>query len=167
MEDLLYGPQVIDRMMQKPGEIYISSIPQSLILHFLNTELIFLGKYYHLLYQSLIPNCSLTIKVLRQHLSISHGVELYILNGASRRLRCQRLVNFLLVHLDDVKDYVQFCDHLNLVSVLTDLPNRIIAGMISSVNIMYVCMQNQYFFFVCGYICSFNILPYLLGNHKT
>ena len=117
-----------------------------------------MGKYYHLLYQSLIPNCSLTIKVLRQHLSISHGVELYILNGASPRLRCQRLVNFLLVHLDDLKDYAQFCDHLNLVSVLNDLPNRLIAGMVSFVYIMYVCMQSQFFiYFVCGYSISVHL----------
>lgn len=100
---------------------------------FFNTEFSFLVKYYYLLYQSLIPNCSLTIKTLRQQdLNISHNVEQYILSGGSRRLRCQRMANFLLVHLNNVKDYVQFCHYLNLISVLTNLPYRMIAGIIKS-----------------------------------
>ena len=81
-----------------------------------------------MLYQSLIPNCKLTLHTLCQHISISDNIEQYIVSAVSRRTRCQRLINFLLTRLCSEKDYMQFCYHLNIISVMTDLPYRLIAG---------------------------------------
>ena len=118
------------------GDVFICTLQYA--------EFSFLNKFYCLLYQSLIPNCSLTIKTLRQeHLNISHSVQQYILSGDGRRLRCQRLINFLLVHLDNVKDYSQFCHYLNLVTIITDLPYRMIAG-IQMYDSVYNCNLNNY-----------------------
>jgi len=80
------------------------------------------------LYQSLIPNCKLTIKILRRHFTITDQVEQYILSGDSRRLCCQRVINVLLVHLDIVKDHHQFCDWLDSVSVIDGLIDKIKTG---------------------------------------
>ena len=93
-------------------------------------EFSFLIRYYSLLYQSLIPNCKLTINTLRQHITISDNVEEYIVDAASHRTSCQRLIHFLLTRLQSEKDYMQFCYHLNLISVMTDLPYRLIAGIL-------------------------------------
>ena len=92
-------------------------------------EFSFLVRYYSLLYQSLIPNCNLTINTLRQHITICDNVEKYIVSAASHRTSCQRLINFLLTRLYSEKDYMQFCYHLYIISVMTDLPYRLIAGM--------------------------------------
>ena len=97
------------------------------LFHF-SIEFSFLIRYYSLLYQSLIPNCKLTINTLRQHISISDNIEQYIVGAASHRTSCQRLINFLLTHLYSEKDYVQFCYHLYIISVMTDLPYRLITG---------------------------------------
>jgi len=91
-------------------------------------EFSFLIKYYSLLYQSLIPNCKLTISILRQHISISDNIEQYIVGAANHRISCQRLINLLLTHLVAEKDYMQFCYYLNIISVMTDLQYRLIAG---------------------------------------
>ena len=100
-----------------------------MLLLFLLTELAILSKCYNLLYQSLIPNCKLTIKILRRHFTITDQVEQYILSGDSRRLCCQRVMNVLLVHLDIVKDHHQFCDWLNSVSVMGSLIDKIKSGI--------------------------------------
>ena len=105
--------------------IYINCV----ISYFL-IEFSFLIRYYSLLYQSLIPNCKLTINTLRQHITISDNVEKYIVGAASHRTSCQRLINFLLTRLYSVKDYMQFCYHLNIISVMTNLPYRLIAGIL-------------------------------------
>ena len=102
-------------------------------------EFSFLIRYYSLLYQSLIPNCKLTINTLRQHITISDNVEKYIVGAASHRTSCQRLINFLLTRLHLVKDYMQFCYHLNIISVMTDLPYRLIAGII------LLCMARKFY----------------------
>ena len=85
-----------------------------------------------MLYQSLIPNCKLTLHTLRQHISISGNIEQYIVGAASHRTNCQRLINFLLARLYFEKDYMQFCYHLNVISVMTDLPYRLIAGNVAT-----------------------------------
>ena len=85
-------------------------------------------RYYSLLYQSLIPNCKLTVNILRQHISINDNIEQYIVGAADRRTSCQRVINFLLSYLYSGKDYMQFCYHINVISVMTDLPERLIAG---------------------------------------
>ena len=97
-------------------------------LLYFSIEFSFLIKYYSLLYQSLIPNCKLTINTLRQYISISDNIEQYIVGAASHRTSCQRLINFLLTHLYSEKDYMQFCYLLNIISVMIDLPYRLITG---------------------------------------
>ena len=72
-----------------------------------------------MLYQSLMPNCKVTIAILRQHCEITSDVEQYILNSGSARLCCQQLFNFLLVRLDRSKDYMEFCKFLRLTSILS------------------------------------------------
>ena len=99
------------------------------LLFYFSIEFSFLIRYYSLLYQSLIPNCKLTINTLRQHISISDNIEQYIVGAASHRTSCQRLINFLLTRLYSDKDYMQFCYHLNIISVMTDLPYRLITGI--------------------------------------
>ena len=104
-----------------------------------STEFSFLIRYYSLLYQSLIPNCKLTINTLRQHISISDNIEQHIVGAASHRTSCQRLINFLLTRLYCDKDYMQFCYHLNIISVMTDLPYRLIEGTLLLVQ--YTCVH--------------------------
>ncbi|XP_065894258.1 uncharacterized protein [Dysidea avara] len=104
--DYLYGPQMIDGIMRKP-------------------EFSLLIRYYNLLYQSLMPNCKLTIKILKQHLEVSSDVESFIVNGESSRIRCQRIINLLLVQLDTTRDYKNFCNLFNMISVMTDLPDKL------------------------------------------
>jgi len=112
--ECLYGPQVIDMIIRKPGKITI-------ITHLLQcyycywTEFSFLIRCYNLLYQSLIPNCKLTIKILKQHLEIPSDVESFIVNGESSRIRCQRIINLLLVQLDSTRDYKQFISLFNQI----------------------------------------------------
>ena len=105
-------------------------------------EFSFLIRYYNLLYQSLIPNCKLTINTLCQHISISDNIEQYIVGATSHRTSCQRLINFLLTHLYSEKDYMQFCYNINIISVMTDLPYRLVAG-ISYVRIIVVTLPIQ------------------------
>ncbi|XP_065894609.1 uncharacterized protein [Dysidea avara] len=90
-------------------------------------EFSLLIRYYNLLYQSLIPNCKLTIKILKQHIKISSDVESFIVNEESSRIRCQRIINLLLVQLDTTRDYKHFCYLFNMISV-TDLTNKLRTG---------------------------------------
>jgi len=92
------------------------------------TEFSFLIRYYYLLYQSLIPNCKLTIKILKQHFEIPSDVESFVVNGKSTRIRCQRIINLLLVQLDNTRDYKQFCHFFNIISVMTDLTDKLSEG---------------------------------------
>ena len=101
-----------------------------IILYFLLTEFTFLIKYYSLLYQSLIPNSNLIISILKQHLAVPAHIEYFIFDGENRSVRCQRILNLLLVHLDNKRDYRQFCYLFSAVSVLTDLPHRLIEGIL-------------------------------------
>ena len=125
--DQLIGPAVIDMIMNKPGMIrWFCSVLFAILF---STEFSFLSRYYNLLYQSLIPNCKLTINTLRQHISISDNIEQYIVGAENCRTSCQRLINFLLTRLYSEKDYKQFCYHINIVSVLADLPDRLSTGI--------------------------------------
>ena len=92
-------------------------------------EFVFLNRLYSLLYQSLIPNCELTINTLKEHMEICDDTRNYILEGVDPRIKCQRVINMLVVHLDKTRDYMQFCCLINLISVLTDLPYRLISGL--------------------------------------
>ena len=55
-------------------------------------------------------------------------MEDYILLGTSAKVCVQRLLNFLLASLDMEKDYVKFCDVINLVAVMTTLSCTMISG---------------------------------------
>jgi len=92
------------------------------------TEFSFLATCYNLLYQSLIPNCKLTTKILKQNLEIPGDVESFIVNGESSRIRCQRIINLLIVQLDATKDCKYFCDLFNMISVTTDLTDKLKMG---------------------------------------
>ena len=141
--DQLIGPQVIDMIMNKPGMIRWFKL--CYFLYYFSIEFSFLVRYYSLLYQSLIPNCKLTINTLRQHISISDNIEQYILGAASHRTSCQRLINFLLTRLYSEKDYMQFCYHLNIISVMTNLPYRLITGINTEIyNYLYTTCCHFY-----------------------
>ena len=96
---------------------------------YFSTEYLFLSRYYYLLQKSIIPNCRITLPILHQYYDISRNVEDYILNAISTKECVQRLLNFLLVELDIEKDYMKFCVVINSISVMTNLPYRMIAGM--------------------------------------
>ena len=101
-------------------------------------EYSFLIRYYSLLYQSLIPNCKLTISTLRHHIAISDNMEQYIIGAANQRTSCQRLINFLLTCLDSKKDYMQFCHHINIITVINDLSDRLIAGLYMLIVLLFL-----------------------------
>ena len=88
----------------------------------------FLAANYNLLYQCIIPNCRLTIATLRKHCDLPDEVEEHILESSSERVRCQRLLNFLLDVLNADKDYMKFCYLLFLSTVVTDLPCQLISS---------------------------------------
>ena len=91
-------------------------------------EFLCIRRTYYLLYQSLVPNCKMTIGILRQHCQIASDVEQYILNGKTARLRSQRILDFLLSRLDKSKDCMEFCKFLRLTSVLNNLSDKMISG---------------------------------------
>ena len=124
--DELIGLQAIDMIMDKPGmfEMCLNLYALSAI----SIEFSFLIRYYGLLYQSLIPNCKLTISTLRQYISISDSVEQYIVGAASCRNSCQRLINFLLTRLYSEKNFNEFCAHFSLISVMPNLPEKLNKG---------------------------------------
>jgi len=139
--DCLCGPQVIDMIMKKPGKITILMTYYSIIIISL-TEFSFLIRYYNLLYQSLIPNCKLTIKILKQHLEISSDEENHILGGETLRVRCQRILNLLLVQLDSKPNHSNFSYLFNKISVLNSLPDE----MIKTKGICIVTWFNYYLY---------------------
>ena len=130
----------------------------SYLLFYFSIEFSFLIRYYSLLYQSLIPNCKLTINTLRQHISISDNIEQYIVGAASHRTSCQRLINFLLTHLYSENDYMQFCYHLYIISV-TDLPYRLIAGT-------HIIASTSYITYICIWIFVSLIYKYILYHWR-
>jgi len=134
--DYLYGPKVIDAILRKPGKIMVLFIEGYYFL----TEFSFLIKHYNLLYQSLIPNCKLTIKLLKQHIEITSDAERFIVNGKSLRIRCQRIINLLLVQLNTTKDYKQFCYLFNMITIMADLSDKLRRGQL----IKYCNNSNMY-----------------------
>ena len=65
-------------------------------------------------------------------------MENYILSGKNPRIRCQRILNLLIVHLDTERDYLQFCHLINMISVMTThLSHRLSTGMY--ILWIYVC----------------------------
>jgi len=90
-------------------------------------------KYYYLLYQGIIPNCKLTIKILKQHLEVPSDVESFIANGENSRIKCQRVINFLLINLDTTRDLDHFLFLFHMISVMTDLPDKMRIGTVVNV----------------------------------
>ena len=86
-----------------------------------------------------MPNCKLTIKILKQHLEISSDVERFIVDGESPRIRCQRILNFLVVQLDATRDYKSFCCLFKMISVMPDLPDKLRTGMMIIMIIVVEC----------------------------
>jgi len=121
--------QVFDVIMRNPGKL--GKLQSTNIVLLLSTEFLFLTRYYNLLYQSLIPNCKLTIKILKQHLEISSDVENFIVDGENSRIRCQRIINLLLLQLNKIKDYEQLRSLLNKISVVETLPDKLNSGTCS------------------------------------
>ena len=127
--DSLFGPTIIKTIMEKAGEIKLClNSSWNYVCLFLIIEFSCLKCWYYVLYQSLIPNCKLTVNILKHQMNISSEVEVYILSGENSRLKCQRVVQFLLVCLDNERCYLKFCCQLSTVSVLSDLPYKLIRG---------------------------------------
>ena len=98
------------------------------MMYFIYIEFSFLTTHYALLYQSIIPNPRLSIATLCKHLNIDKNVVKYICDGSCPRIHCQRILNVLLVNLENVRDHMQFCYQFSLISVLADLPCKMITG---------------------------------------
>ena len=62
-------------------------------------------------------------------MDVSDDTKNYILEGANRRTKCQRVLNLLIVHLDKERDFMQFCNLFNMISIISDLPHKFIAGI--------------------------------------
>ena len=107
-----------------------------------------MNRYYHLLQNSIIPNCRINLPILYQYYTVSRDVENYVLTGTTAKVRVQRLLNFLLVNLDNEKDSMKFCVVINSISVMTNLPYRMIAGSEGRL----VCKKTSL-------ICSSNYIP--------
>ena len=75
-----------------------------------------------------MPNSRLTIANLRKHCNLSDEAEEYILGSSCTRIRCQRLLNFMLDLLNADKDYMKFCYLLFLSTAVTDLPCQMISS---------------------------------------
>ena len=64
-------------------------------------------------------------------------MEEYISTGDTANVHTERLLNFLLVSLDTEKDYMKFCVVINSISIMTNLPYRMVAGMYMRIQIYY------------------------------
>ena len=150
--DNLLSTSKINIIMQKPGKS--NNVLNNCCSFFYHTEFSFLIRYYNLLYQSLIPNTKLTINTLKVHLKFSNFMENYILSGKNPRIRCQRILNLLIVHLDIERDYVQFCHLINMISVMTThLSHRLSTGTYSTycVSMCVILLSLLHIFFLYTY----------------
>jgi len=123
----LYWPKAIDEIFRKPGMYDTNADSNDQC--YLHAEFSFLKRCYSLLYQSLLPNTKLVVLVLSQDMEMSSSMQSYIFSGENARVQCQRIINVLLVLLDAKRNYMQFCNLLNAVTVLSDLRNKLIEGM--------------------------------------
>ena len=118
----------------------------------------FLSSHYSLLYQALIPNCKLTINILKEHLEVSDSAREYVLEGDNPRMKCQRVLNLLIGHLDNERNYLQFCHLFSMISVMSDLPNKLIAGTLYIQYYLlatYVCVcVLSIHYYLCNMRCS-------------
>ena len=78
----------------------------------------------------LILDCKLVISHLRKRITVSSNVEHYICSGEKQRIKCQRVVNYLLVRLQENKDYRQFYLLLNDISVSTSVLSKLLSGTV-------------------------------------
>ena len=104
-----------------------------------------MNRYFYVLYRSIIPNRRITLPILHKSYNIGKDVEDYILTGASAKLCIQKILNFLFVCLDNEKDYMKFCLVINSISVMTNLPHRMIYGnLIANVSLMMYLIFESY-----------------------
>jgi len=92
------------------------------------TEFSLLTRYYNLLYQSLIPNCCLTLNTVQRYYDISQSEQKLILTGPTVKIRVQYLLNFLMKSLNADKDHVKFCNVISAITVMGDLPHKLTEG---------------------------------------
>ena len=55
---------------------------------------------------------------------------MFIVNGESLRIKCQRIINHLLVQLNSTKDYEQFCYLFNMITITVDLSDKLRRGQL-------------------------------------
>ncbi|XP_065910081.1 uncharacterized protein [Dysidea avara] len=79
-----------------------------------------LTRYYNILYQSFMPNCKLSVEVLRRHYHISSEVISFICSGRTVRICNQRVLTFLLTEFEKDHDISKF---FSIVKQLIQLPD--------------------------------------------
>lgn len=88
--------------------------------------------------------------MLKQHIEVPGDVESFIINGVTPRIRCQRIINFLLVQLDNMGDYDHFCSLIKKLSVVSDLSDKLSSGKCMIISIVEIMIYNQ-----CKFFCVF------------
>ena len=132
--ECMYEQQSINAILEKPGKrtllnkIYI-------IIFWSFTEFSFLIRYYNMLYLSILPNFELVITVLKQHIEVPYNVEGFLVSDQRPRIRCQKILNYLLVQLNTNKDCKKFCVVFHMISAMSDLSERLLEGTQYTVNI--------------------------------
>jgi len=61
-------------------------------------------------------------------MEITSDAERFIVSEDNLRIRCQRVINFLLVWLDSKRDCKQFCYLFNMITVMTNLLDKLRTG---------------------------------------
>ena len=66
-----------------------------------------------------MPNCKLSVEILRRYYRVSREVISFILSGSNMRICNQRLLTFILTEFDKDYDILRFCA---VVEQLIQLP---------------------------------------------
>ena len=80
-----------------------------IISHCSITGYVTLPGYYNILYQSFMPNCKLSVKILKRYYRVSDQVITFILGGSNMRICNQRLLTFILTEFEKDYDISRFC----------------------------------------------------------
>ena len=84
-----------------------------------------LAKCYNIFYQSFMPNCKLSVEVLRRHYHISSETISYICNGRTIRICNQRVLTFLLTEFEKDNNISKFFFIMKQLVQLPDLRRNI------------------------------------------
>ena len=68
-----------------------------------------------------MPNCKLSVEILRHYYRTSQQVISFILNGSNVRIRNQRLLTFLLTEFEKDYDILRFCAVIEQLIQLPEL----------------------------------------------